>query len=66
MIPQYYSLLSPGGSKLYSDANFDYFKIPVEDGVTMVEGATATACREFGFQAVCNAQSGCGWNDESM
>ena len=57
---------SPGGStKLHSDSTFDYYKVEVESGVTMVEGATVTACEKAGMTAACYGKSGCRWNDES-
>ena len=58
--------ISPGVSKLYSDSAFDYFKVAIAPSVTMVEGATTTACSLIGMTAVCDGQSGCQYNDESM
>ena len=51
--------------KLYSDSTFDYYKVQVDAGVTMVEGATVTACRKVGMEAACDGASGCRFNDES-
>ena len=56
--------LSPG-LKLHSDSKFDYYKIPVDSGVRMVEGATSTACRKYGLEAACVGPSGCSLNDET-
>ena len=56
--------LSPG-LKLHSDSKFDYYKVPVDSGVRMVEGATVTACRKVGMEAACRGPSGCKWNDET-
>ena len=59
-------VLSPGRStKLHSDSTFDYFKVKVEAGVRMVEGATTTVCEKIGMSAVCQGPSGCNYNDES-
>ena len=60
------SVLSPGVPiKLHSDSTFDYYKVAVESGVRMVEGATTTVCRNIGMEATCPGPSGCGYNDES-
>ena len=59
-------VLSPGRSiKLHSDSTFDYYKVEVEAGVKMVEGATSIACERLAMRAVCVGPSGCRWNDES-
>ena len=56
--------LSPG-LKLHSDSQFEYLKIPVDSGVTMVEGATSSACRKVGLEAACQGPRGCKYNDET-
>ena len=59
-------VLSPGASiKLHSDSTFDYYKVKVDCGVTMVKGASPTACRAVGMEAACPGPSGCSANDES-
>jgi hypothetical protein len=57
--------LSLGVSKLHCDSQFDYFKVVVEPGVRMVEGATVTACTKEGMEAACKGPRGCTYNDES-
>ena len=54
------------GVYLYFERSVMYWKIKVGAGVTMEEGATASACRRYGWEAVCPGPSGCTYNDESM
>ena len=59
-------VLSLGGPiKLHSDLTFEYYKVPFDSGIRMLEGATTAACRKLGMEAVCRGQSGCRWIDES-
>ena len=55
----------PGVFKLHSDSGFAYYKIAVDSGVRMVEGATSTACRKMGMESSCLGPRGCRYNDES-
>jgi len=57
--------LFPGVFKLHSDSQFEYYKVAVDSGVRMLEGATVTACRKYGLEAACTGFSGCVYNDES-
>ena len=58
--------MPPGRSiKLHSDSTFDYYKVEVEAGVKMVEGATSTVCQNVGMKAACMGPSGCRYTDES-
>ena len=58
--------LSPGSIRLlHSDSKFRYFKVAVDSGVTMVKGATSTACKKAGMEAACMGPRGCRYNDES-
>merc|ERR1712198_652276 len=49
-----------GSQKLYSDDEYDYYKVPVSDGTTLVEGTVPKTCEKVGMRAVCNGPAtGC-------
>jgi len=49
-----------GGQKLYSDNEYDYYKVPVSNGTTLVEGTVPYTCEKVGMKAVCNGPAtGC-------
>ena len=51
---------------LHTDSSHGYWKVPVDEGVTMMSGATTATCRKHGMDAVCPGRPGCISSDESM
>jgi len=43
-----------GIQKLYSDDEYDYYKVPVSNGTTLKEGAVSHTCETVGMRAVCS------------
>ena len=52
--------------QLYADSSFEYYKVRVSNGITLVEGSVAETCKAVGMQAVCSGVSGCKYVDTSM
>ena len=48
---------------LYSDGDYEYYKVPVKEGVRMVEGAVSDTCQEAGLRAVCPGPGECRYTD---
>jgi len=53
-----------GRQKLYSDNEYDYYKVPVSNGVTLLEGTVQYTCEKVGMKAVCSGPEGCKYNNE--
>ena len=49
---------NPNHILLYTDLSFDYYKVKIAPGTTMVEATTLT-CDEAGMKAVCSGPSIC-------
>jgi len=43
-----------GSQKLYSDVEYEYYKIMVPDGTHLAEGTVPFICEKVGMKAVCN------------
>jgi len=54
-----------GSVLLHSSSGYEYYKVPVRHGETLVEGKVWETCVRVGLQAVCAGPSGCQWNDVS-
>jgi len=52
-----------GSQKLYSDIEYVYYKVPVSNGTTLVEGTVPYTCEKVGMKAVCSGPEGCKRNN---
>ena len=48
---------------LHSAEGYSYYKVPVAEGVRLVEGAVADTCEEAGMRAVCLGDTDCPYTD---
>ena len=48
---------------LHSDQGYDYYKVPVADGLRLVEGQVSKTCAEAGLMAVCSGDASCRYTD---
>ena len=50
---------------LYTEEGYNYYKVPVADGVRLKEGKVPETCAEAGLRAVCDGPEGCRYTDTS-
>ena len=50
-------------SPFYSDQGYDYYKVPVADGLRLSGGQVSKTCAEAGLMAVCNGDASCQFTD---
>ena len=50
---------------LHTDAEFQYYKVPVSPGLTLLAETVVHTCEAAGMRAVCRGPSSCSYTDES-
>ena len=50
---------------LHNSSGYEYYKVPVRHGETLVEGKVSETCARVGLQAVCVGPVGCKYTDTS-
>jgi len=53
-----------GCQKLHSDNEYDYYKVPVSNGTSLLEGTVPYTCEKVGMKAVCSGPEGCNYNNK--
>jgi len=53
-----------GCQKLHSDNEYDYYKVPVSNGTSLLEGTVPYTCEKVGMKAVCSGPEGCMYNNK--
>ena len=51
---------------LYTDSQFEYYKVKVAKGTRMISGAVTKTCRAACMEAVCTAGGGCWHYNKDM
>merc|ERR1712064_111768 len=50
--------------KLYTDSEYEYYKVAVEEGKQLSTGAVSETCEKVGMTPVCSGPDGCKYTDE--
>jgi len=53
-----------GCQKIHSDNEYDYYKVPVSNGTSLLDGAVSHTCEKVGMKAVCNGPEGCKYDNK--
>ena len=56
----------PENELLYTDSQFEYYKVTVAQGTRMVSGKVTETCRAACMEAVCTAGPGCRYYNKDM
>ena len=50
---------------LYTDSQYEYYKVTVAAGTRMISGKVPETCDAAGLRAVCPGSTDCSYNDQS-
>ena len=58
-----YVCFSVNQTLLYTEEGYNYYKVPVADGLRLNGGQVSKTCAEAGLMAVCNGDASCQFTD---